>query len=56
VELSSLPSDTVALNGLIPTEDVVIPVLNPLASQADNALNSLNDNFAAFFAGFFPAL
>jgi hypothetical protein len=70
VGLSSLLSDIVALNDLIPTEDalipllnpndlipteeVLVPVLNPLTSQADNALNVLNDNFAAFFARFFP--
>jgi hypothetical protein len=70
VGLSSFPSASFALRGfipteevlipvlnpndLIPTEEVFIPVLNPLTSEADNALNSLNDNFAALFATFFP--
>jgi hypothetical protein len=68
VGLSSLPSDIVALdaliptdnvltpvlnpNGLVPTQDELIPVLNPLTSQADNALSTLDDNVAAISGRF----
>jgi parallel beta-helix repeat protein len=51
---SSLRGDSLALKGLIPPEEVLVPVLNPFTIQADNALNFVNENFAGLFTRFFP--